>query len=199
MAQPTGDIKPPKEQSGGVFEEWKKASPKEKMLILGAIAAVLLIMLYIYNKSKGQANTINRGSATTGGGGTNAAAPTGVTGTQGPPGKQGPPGPTGPKGPPGPVGTPGKNPGSVGKPFLPVSPVVTPRNPVKQPTTVTSTYGSRQPGRGKTRGNNPNQPVINLGGPQSVNAPTGSANGVFSGGLPRPMPPPPNPIQGRKY
>ena len=198
MAQPSGDINPPKEQSsGGIFDEWKKASPKEKMFILGAIAAILLIMLYIYNKSKG-ANTVNRGATTAGGGG-GTSTTTAPAGAAGPPGKQGPPGPTGPKGPPGPVGTPGKNPGSVGKPARPVSPVVVPRNPVKQPTTVTGAYGGRQTTLpGKTRGNNPNQPVINLGGPQSVNAPTGPANGVFSGGLPRPMPPPPI-SRGRRY
>lgn len=123
MAQ---DITPPKEtDGGGIFEEWKKASPKEKMLILGAIAAVLLLMVYIHNKSQGQANTVNRGAATTSGGGT--VVNTGPTGVTGAPGK---PGPTGPTGAPGPTG----------KPAAPTKPVYA--HPV---TTVGKTMVGRTP------------------------------------------------------
>lgn len=164
MAQ--GDITPPKESSGGIFDEWKKASPKEKLFIGGAIAAVLLIMLYMYNKSKGRSGGVPAGGAGTGGGGggiqtvpTSSGGqvpilPTGLCPVYNPitgslesyapcgakTGGTGSPNP--PTSPPSGKPLPPTKPGTTGKPALPLSPVVRPR-PLRQPTTVATVASGR--------------------------------------------------------
>lgn len=67
------DIQPPagtgSNSKGGIIEEWKHASTKEKVFIVGGIAAVLLIMLYIHNKSSSNPITSNAGTVVPAGSG----------------------------------------------------------------------------------------------------------------------------------
>lgn len=87
-----GDITPPTSGGGGgLLGEWKNASSKEKILIVGAIATVILVALYLFSKqSSSSPDTINRGTATSPGltpenGTASSPAPT-------PPGVNPPPG-----------------------------------------------------------------------------------------------------------
>ena len=67
-----------------LVEEWKKATPKEKLFIVGAVASVAALAFYLHGKSSSAAGTGNTGLPSTlqpssvsgGGGGT-----TGTTGT----------------------------------------------------------------------------------------------------------------------
>jgi len=144
------------------FEEFKKASPKEKMLILGGIGIVILVVLYIYSKS--QSSSSNTAATDTGGSaggiqtvpGPNGSQipiiPTGLCANYDPQGNlinyapcggttTGTRGPAGPAGPAGPTGKPG----TVGKPSLPVSPVLVPKPIVRQATTTASVAARRSP------------------------------------------------------
>lgn len=61
------DIQPPTDSSTpGIVEEWKKASTKEKMVIVAIVAVVLFVMYYMFKNSSvsSSPSTINRGTAT---------------------------------------------------------------------------------------------------------------------------------------
>lgn len=123
---------------GDFFEEFKKAKPQEKLLLVGGGLAVVAILLYLHNQSSKQgpftAPTPASGLASGGGG----SAGTASGGVGNAPGTVNPVSTS-------PTSTP-KNPAAppVGKrPVLRGTPIVAPTKgvPSKQPTTVTRIYG----------------------------------------------------------
>lgn len=75
-----------------VVDEWKKASGKEKLLIVGGGAAVIVLALYLHSKSSSQSLA---GTGTTGVGGSFQQASPGSASSPGSPGSTGTTGTTG--------------------------------------------------------------------------------------------------------
>lgn len=75
-----GDIQPPSEpKKPGIIEEWKKASPKEKMFIVGGLALVAVIIWYVHNHNAGSGTPITANAGTVAPAGSGITPMNGVT------------------------------------------------------------------------------------------------------------------------